>query len=137
MKKFAALILALLLLASLCACGPSESVTFKNDLPTTIHSIYISPTTDEEWSDPLNYALLKSGSSISISFQKFAGDTAYYDVGVVDENAMNYDVYEVPLAIGDTLAMSAENDVAVLTVTGADGTVKTYDGYVYDSDSVG
>ena len=113
MKKFAALILALLLLASLCACGPSESVTFKNDLPTTVHSIYISPTTDEEWADPLNYALLKSGSSISISFQKFAGDTAYYDIGVVDENAMNYDVYDVPLAIGDTLAISAENDVAV------------------------
>lgn len=134
MKKLIALLLAVLLFASLCACGSGESVTFKNDLSSSIHGVYISPTTDEEWTDRLNYAIIRAGGSITIDFEKFAGDTPYYDVGVVDENNMNYDVYEVPLAIGDTLALSAENDVAVLTVTSTDGSVKTYDGYAYEGE---
>ncbi len=135
MKKLIALLLAVLLFASLCACGSGESVTFKNDLSSAIHGVYISPSTDEEWTDRLNYAILRSGGSITIDFDKFAGETPYYDIGVVDENNMNYDIYEVPLAVGDTLALSAENDVAVLTVTGQDGTVNTYDGYVYEGET--
>lgn len=136
MKKLTVLLLTLALLATLCACGNRESVVFQNDLSTDIHGIYISPVSEEEWSDPLNYAVLKAGASITIDFQKFAGETPYYDVGTVDKNGMNYDVYDVPLAIGDKLALSAEGETVTLTVTGADGTVKSYDGYAYNADDL-
>ena len=127
-----ALVLAMLLLLCACSSGPKEEVTFQNDLEVKLHSIYISPVTDEDWTEPLNYAALSSGSSIHIAFEKFAGDSAYYDIGVVDENGMNYDAYDVVLSIGDTLALSGSLDAATLTVTAADGSQKTYDAFVYD-----
>ena len=137
MKKRIALLLAAVLLLALCACSskPSEDVVFQNDLPTVVHSLYISPVTEEEWADPVNYARLSPGSSIHIDFERFAGDGAEYDIGVVDENNMNYDVYNVPLAIGDKLALSADGETAILTVTSADGSsTETYEGYVYEGE---
>ncbi len=136
MKKLALLLLALTLVLALCACGSGEDVVFRNDLDSKIHSVYISPISDEEWSDPLNYAILNVGSSIHIDFEKFSGDSAYYDVAAVDENNMNYDIYDVPLSIGDTLAMSADGETAILTVTSADGSTNTYEGYAYNADDV-
>ena len=134
MKKLSAILLALALLAGLCACSsePAEDVTFKNDLTTVIHSLYISPSSEDEWKDPLNYAKLSVGSSIHIDFEKFASEGSTYDVGAVDENNLNYDIYDVPLAIGDTLALSANGETAILTITAADGTVTTYEGYTYE-----
>ena len=134
MKKLSALLLALALLFTLCACSskPAEDVAFTNNLSAVIHSLYISSSTEDEWSDPLNYAKLSVGSTIHIDFEKFAGEGVNYDIGAVDENNMNYDVYDVPLAIGDKLALSADGDTAILTITSADGTVTTYEGYAYE-----
>ena len=113
MKKAICILMAAVMLLSLCACGSggedAEDVVFQNDLDVVIHSIYISSSTEDEWGDP-----------------------AYYDVGVVDENNVNYDVYEVSLAIGDTLARSESDGTPVLTVTGTDGKTATYDVYAYD-----
>ncbi len=136
MKKAICILMAAVMLLSLCACGSggedAEDVVFQNDLDVVIHSIYISSSTEDEWGDPVNSAKLNSGSSTHIDFDKFAGDGAYYDVGVVDENNVNYDVYEVSLAIGDTLALSESDGTPVLTVTGTDGKTATYDVYAYD-----
>ncbi len=134
-KRIAGILLAVLLLAALTACEskPSNDVTFKNSLSSAIHSVYISPSTDEDWTDPLNYAVLSKGSSITIDFSKFAGNSPIYDIGVVDENAMNYDVYEIPLAIGDTLILSGDANGATLTVRGTDGKEASYEAYIYEN----
>ena len=135
MKKVLAVLAALILLVTLCACdGDSEDVVFKNGLSTVIHSVYISPSDADEWTDPLNYARLSAGSSIHIDFAKFAGSGVYYDVAAVDENNRNYDIFEIPLTIGDKLELSASGGTALLTVTSADGTVSTYEGYAYDAE---
>ena len=133
MKKCLAILAALFLLAALCACAEdSEDVVVKNGLKTAIDGVYISPAEAEEWSEPLNYARLSPGSSIHIDFERFAGSGIYYDIGLTDEEGRNYDVYDVPLAIGDTLEITARGeDRAILTVTSTDGTVAVYDGYAY------
>lgn len=128
MKKLFALALVTLLLVGLCACGSSEQITFTSDHLSPIHGIYISPVTEDSWGDPLNYYVLKKGSSLKIDFEKFAGDSATYDVGILDETDMLYEIFEVPLAVGDTLSFSGVGMFGTLTVTGADGTVNTYKG---------
>ena len=132
MKKVLALLTAALLLLALCACELSESVSFKNELSTVIHSVYISPVEDENWTDPLNYAKLSVGSSIFIDTDRFVGSGTLYDVGVVDENNMNYDVYDVPLSAGDTLTLKGNANGATLTVKTQDGGETTYTAYIYE-----
>lgn len=128
MKKLIALVLAVLIFAGLCACGSGESVTFKSEHVCDVHGVYISPITEDEWGDSLNYAVIKKGGSITIDFKKFAGESPDYDVGVLDDTDMLYEFYEVPLAVGDTLTFSGVGSFGTLTVTGTDGAVKTYDG---------
>ena len=133
MKKAFAILLAVLLLVSLCACGESnaEEIIFKNDLKSVLHGVHVSPANAEEWGDPLNYANLSVGSSIHIDFEKFAGDSPVYDIGLIDENGVNYDIYEVTLTIGDTLIISGDGESATLTVKGVDGSEKSYTADVY------
>ena len=129
MKRIITLVLALLLLAALCGCTPAESITFKNDHLCDIHGIYISPISEEEWTDSVNYTILKKDATLRISFKKFAADTDAYDVGVLDDTDMFYEFFEVPLAVGDALAFSGTGMFGTLTVTSADGSVETYEGY--------
>lgn len=128
MKKLIALILALLIFAGLCACGSGESITFTSNHICAVHGVYISSVTQDQWGDSLNYAVIKKGNSINIDFQKFAGDSAEYDIGVLDDTDMFYEFYEVPLAVGDTLTFNGVGMFGHLTVTGTDGTETTYDG---------
>ena len=132
-----ALAAAILLLAALCACDakPSE-LTFVNKTGVQLHSIYISSVEKDEWADPVNYAKLSDGSRIHFEFDKVDGDgPGMYDIGAVDADNLNYDFYEVPLAIGDTITMlPAEGEYGTLTVTSADGTVTEYEGYCYEGE---
>lgn len=79
-----------------------QKITFQNDHINAVHSIYISTVNTDEWGDPLNYAIVKIGSSVSISFEKFASNGAVYDIAVLEDSDMLYEFYEVPLAVGDT-----------------------------------
>lgn len=133
MKKTIAVLLAVLLLTCLCACGAKDDVVFKNDLSVVLCGVHISPSSEDTWGDALNYARLSAGSSIHIDFERFGYDGDAYDVGLIDENSRNYDVYDVSLSVGDTLSISEKDGGAVLTVTGADGSAKEYPAYVYES----
>ena len=128
MKKIIVLALVALLLAGLCACDSGEKITFKNDHINSVHSIYVSTVNTDEWGEPLNYAIVKKGSSISISFDKFAANGAVYDIAVLEDSDMLYEFYEVPLAVGDTLAFSGAGMFGTLIVTGTDGSEETFQG---------
>ena len=135
MKRLASILAALCLLLGLAACAGGDSVAFKNKLGTVIHSVYISPVEDEDWTDPLNYARLRVGSTIQIDFDRFRGTGTLYDFGAVDENGLNYDVYDIPLAAGDSLTLSGDRNGATLTVVSKDGAEKTYEAYIYENEA--
>lgn len=133
MKKTIAILLAVLLMVGLCACGESnaEDIAFKNDLDSELHGVHITDSSESEWGDPLNYAKLSAGSTIYIDFAKFAGESGLYDIGLIDGNSVNYDVYEVTLNIGDKVTISGNADGATLIVKSADGSEKSYDVIIY------
>lgn len=135
-RRIFALALACLTLAALLsACGETKEpdLRFTNNLDTEIHNVYLSPAEAEDWNDPVSVDKLGSGHTMSIDFSK-AGEGAgpgLYDFGVIDENAMNYDLYEVTLAVGDKIEISGNADGATYTVTHADGTQETFDAWIY------
>ena len=134
MKKTIGIILAVLMLTALCACGIGEDVDciyFQNDTGAKIHGLHITSASSDSWGDPLNYADISVGSKIIVDMEKLTEGPGVYDVGAIDENGMNYDVYEVTLNIDDTIRLSAEDDTAILIVTSADGGSETYYGLAY------
>ena len=140
MKKAILILLAALLLAALCACSGGEKkppeLSFKNSRNATVDNIYISPVEEEEWSTPVNLAKVESGHTIQFDFDK-VGENAgpgRYDVGAIDENAMNYDVYDVELAVGDQIELSGTADKAEFIITHADGTKISVEAWVYPNE---
>ncbi|MBQ5487944.1 MAG: hypothetical protein IIT70_03695 [Clostridia bacterium] len=111
-------------------------LTVKNGLASCIDSFYISPVTSEEWGEAVA-ELIPSGESIKLDFADFNGEPGYvYDVGAVDENGLNYDVWNVELADGDVLLLTADpaEELGSLAVTHADGSVTEYEAEVYSDD---
>ena len=133
MKRILSILLAVMLLAALCACGePGEQIAFRNDTGEKIAGFYISSVTSEDWGDKLNYASVGVGSTIHVDAACLTdGPGVEYDIGAIDETGFGYDVYEVPLQVGDTIALSAEGDTAIVIVTGENGSVNEYYGYAY------
>ena len=127
-------------LGLLTACGSSEPLTdvfyFQNDCGEQMDGFYVSSLSADTWGDALNYAAVSKGGQIHIDNSKLVdGVGATYDIGAIDHSAMNYEFYEVPVNDGDILAIGpASGDTATLTVTGADGSVTTYEGYAYVSE---
>ena len=134
MKKLLVVILALLTLAALAGCSSGREIIIRNDLDVVVYSVYISPSSDEQWGDPVNYTLIRPGAKLRVDYETLATDTAYYDFIAVDENELYYDVRDFSLRVGDTLAISVDGDTALLTVTREDGKSSTYDGYAYHPD---
>ena len=138
MKKVILLLLAALLLAALCACGESKpaDLSFKNSLNATVDNLYLSPVTEEEWSDPANLARVESGRTIQFDFDKAGKDAGpgRYDIGVIDENAMNYDVYDVELAVGDQIELSGTADKAEFIITHANGAQERCEAWIYPNE---
>ena len=134
-RVFALLLTLVLALCLMTACGEGSTseLSFENKLSTTIDNIYISDVNSDSWGDPVNLAKVNSGHSIQFDFSKFNGQPGTYDIGAIDENAMNYDIYEVPLAIGDQISVSGNSSSATYTMTHADGTSDQYDAYIYEN----
>lgn len=135
-KRALALILVCLMLAAmLSACGDAKEsdLTFTNNLSVSLDNIYLSLADSDEWNEPVASGVVTSGSSIGIDFSK-VGEGAgpgTYDFGVIDENAMNYDLYEVELKAGDKIALSGNAESAIYTITHADGSKESYDALIY------
>lgn len=109
-------------------------VIVENKLETNINAFYISPINNDEWGEPLSEDI-PSGARVEVSLSAaplIPGVAS--DVGVIDENAVNYDFYVVDLAYGDVLTIEGSREGAVLTVTHSDGTSKQYEAEIYSND---
>lgn len=136
MKKALAVFLALCMVLAMSACSKEEdnsnSIIFKNETGATIDSFYISPETDEEWGEALNSDKIAAGDVLkSDAATVIKSDVTMYDIGAIDENGLNYDVYQVPLVAGDTIVLSVDGEEAVATVTSISGSSEEYRGYTY------
>ena len=135
-------LLSALLMLLLCACDgtaadeiTTDYIYFKNNTGAKVAGIYVTPAGEEEWGEKLNWGdYVSAGGQIHIDREKFTAPDGLYDIGAVDENGLNYDVYEVVLAPGDIFALSADGDEAVCTVTHMDGSESLYHGFAYTED---
>ena len=112
----------------------SSDLVFFNDLNTEIHNVYISDVTSDVWGDPVTEGRISSGSTYELSFDSFDAAPGVFDVGAIDENAMNYDAEALDLAVGDKITLRGNSDGAVYIVTHADGSEDTYDCFIYPND---
>ena len=114
--------------------APTEAptgVVFVNGLETTVDSLYITSVTDSEWGEPIAESILPEQIA-ELAFADFNGESGYvFDVGVVDENGMNYDIWNVELTDGDELRLTGDGEIGDLIVTHADGTTSEYEAVVY------
>ena len=134
MMSILVVLLLMLSLFSACSLGKSHDLTFDNQLSTEMHQICISSTDSSTWGDAVNSSKIAAGRSFSFDFSDFDGSSgSLYDIGTIDENSDNYDVYEVTLTEGDTIALSGSADSATFTVTHADGTSDSYDAITYNT----
>ena len=124
-KRAAILICAVLTLSSLfvfsaCESGPKQ-LQFKNELETRVN-IYFSRAIDDEWSEKPTATGIGSGASIGLNFSDFDGAAGKKtDIGAIDENSVNYDIYDVVLEIGDSITLVGSSSAAQFVITHADG----------------
>lgn len=104
-----------------CEAAPKD-FSFKNELNTPVN-IYFSRSDDDEWSDKPTAENVRSGGEVGISFEKIDSSSGKkFDIGAIDENSINYDVYEVVLVSGDIVALTGDSSSAKFIITHEDGT---------------
>lgn len=120
--------------------SPEKTVVFMNSLDVRIDSFYISAVTDTEWGEPVK-EMVAAQERVTIPFSDFGGtvSSGVYDIGAVDENGINYDIWEVDISADDTLTLmyGETEDSAILRVTNGGGEFMDYDVQVYDPDDPG
>lgn len=131
---------ALIFTALLCACGEEHEyeLFFHNSVGVKVDSLYFSASTNDQWGDAVNLAPISVDATIHFDFDSMNVDgdgPGLYDIGAVDETGLNYDIFEVTLAVGDTITLyPAEGETARITVSHADGTSSDYEGFAYMGD---
>jgi hypothetical protein len=140
MKKIITFALAIIMAMSLASCAglgsDSDCIYFQNDTGEKIDGFYISSMDEDEWGENLNFAKISVGGKITVDIEKLADGEGDYDIGAIDETGLVYEIYEVPVKIGDTFALSLDGENAILTVTGKDGSSEVFNGYTYMQDDV-
>ena len=135
MKKFIASVLTVSLLFGLCACkDKTNNYFFENQTGKAIDGLYISTPDTMSWGDKLNKDIIRSGGSLDISKDTLTSEDGIYDVGAIDEEGLNYDIFEVKIHAGDTLVLTRNEEEAILTVTSAEGDKEEYKGEAYLDD---
>ena len=140
---------ALFLLTAVAACDAASSgsdepsadyVYFQNDTGCKVYAFYISTTDADSWGEKLNWGdYVGVGSKIHIDAAKLVNGPGVYDVGAVDETDLVYEVYEVELAPGDTISLSASGEDVTCLITHLDGSQSEWVGYAsyLDEEAVG
>lgn len=108
-------------------------LTFTNQTGATLYYVYIS-NDPEEWGPSLlgDDEYMHAEEELSLAFADIGGEPGLYDVGVVDENRVNYDIYDVTLGVGDAMVLlPASDDTATLLVIQANKETKLYTGKSY------
>ncbi|MBR4635422.1 MAG: hypothetical protein IKO51_03570 [Clostridia bacterium] len=108
------------------------SVRFINGLGSAAAELYVSPAEAGEWGDTLGQPL-PAGEELTLPPAALGALPGVYDIGVLDENGINYDAFGVTLAAGDELLITGDYANGVLTVTKQDGSRDFYDLKVYYS----
>ena len=106
---------------------------FTNQTGATLYYIYIS-NDPEEWGESLlgDDDYLHTEEELLLDFADIGGEPGLYDVGVVDANRVNYDIYDVTLGVGDSMVLlPASDDTATLLVIQANKETKLYTGKSY------
>ena len=142
MKKILCVLLSLMFVFLLAGCNsePVPSIKFTNNLDQTWDNMYISGVDSEEWGESVLLNTVDPGKSVTIRMSKFSPDDApgKFDIGVICHNNMNYDVYDVYLADGYEIEISAsgnaEGDTVYMKVKDTEGKIVTYEGYVYPNE---
>lgn len=113
------------------AAGPASEataepcVTFGNGLDHAAAELYVSPASAGEWGSPLGLAL-PAGEELTLPLAALGALPAVFDIGVLDENGVNYDAFGVGLAAGDVLLLTGDYGSGILTVTKQDGSRDFY-----------
>ena len=107
-------------------------IFFQNTLDAAIDGLYISNS--DSWGDPVNDDAIEAGGNAILKISVLPDGPGTYDVGVLDENGRNYDIYDVPLDGTRLVAISAVDDTAFIVLIDADGQTETFEGEAYDSE---
>lgn len=125
LAAFTALILLLSAFPIGCETAPKE-LHFKNELETAVN-IYFSSASEDDWSEKPTRIGVRSGDRVGLSFSDFDGVSGKMaDIGAIDENSINYDIYDIVLIDGDLIVLSGDANEARFTITHSDGTMSTY-----------
>ncbi len=107
-------------------------IFFQNTLDVALNGLYISNT--DEWGDRVNEDAIAAGDAFILDISKLSDGPGTYDVGAIDENGRNYDVYEVPLDGKRLVGISSEGDEAYIVLIDENGETETFTGKAYDSE---
>ncbi|MBR5949786.1 MAG: hypothetical protein IKZ82_14260 [Clostridia bacterium] len=138
-SRYASAFLAAILLLSAifslygCESAPKE-LQFKNELKTTVN-IYFSNALDDDWSDKPTRTGIRGGAQVGLNFSDFDGASGKKtDIGAIDENSVNYDIYDVVLIRGDLIVLTGDENGARFVITHSDGTSSIFSAIIKPSD---
>ena len=107
-------------------------IFFQNTMDVAIDGLFISNS--DSWGDPVNDDPIEAGGSFILDISKLPDGPGTYDIGALDANGRNYDVYEVPLDGKHLVGISSVEDAAYIVLIDENGETETFTGEAYDSE---
>ena len=104
-------------------------IYFQNTLDTDLKELYIS--NGDQWGDTVNDDAIPAGEGIILPISVLSDGPGTYEIGALDENGKNYDVYGVPLDGTRMVGLSAQDDTAFIVLIDGDGKTETFEGKAY------
>lgn len=108
--------------------APDMECLLENALPFVLDEVYLAPKNDEEWGAP---AALKVPGGEEARLILPASDEMVFDIGVIDENGVNYDAFALSLWAGDTIRLTGDWQSGTFMVTHRDGSRDFYTASVW------
>lgn len=106
-------------------------LAFRNELDFSLGGAYFSAAELNEWGEPALTAL-PGGQEKELTFEQLGVQPGVNaDIGAVDENGINYDVFGVILWPGDCVILKGDHDSGLFTVVHSDGSRDIYTAKVY------